>query len=179
MLTTAHTVARAHHALAPYYFAARPASVIANPTILALSIFGLLGGSLLAVDTLWSVVHKLIEDPHPRWHPLTVRRWEALLVALALILYIAPDAVVFTTWPDVSPATRHTISLVNRFGDFAAAAPAAGWWLLAIYAGPTIDHQLVREPLPVELWPSWRKLRRPLWIGLLVMLASVALSFGR
>lgn len=165
--------------IAPYYYAARPASVVANPTLLAFSIFGLLGGALLSLDSIWQNVHQLIEDPHSRRHPLTIHRARIALSALGVLLFIGPDAIQFTAWPDVAPATRYAMGIVNRYLDSVAIVPFTLGWALGIYAGPTISYQLDREPIPVNLWPSWHDLRRPLWIATLLACASVALSFGR
>ncbi len=167
------------HMLAPYYQAARPASVLANPKILAWSIFGNLLGALLSADSIWRMAHQLREDPHPRWHPVTVQRVRILLSALAVLLYIGPDAVVFTTWPDVQPQTRYLIGLTNRILDGVAVFPFAAGWLLGIYSSRTIEHQLAREPVPVDLWLTWPDLKRAAWIGVLVLAASLLLSYGR
>ena len=171
----------AHHArvLAPYYFADRPASVQANPTILMLSIFGLLGGTMLALETLWRVAQRAKDEPHPFRHPVTADRLMDGLRALALLLFIGPDAVLFMAWPDVAPNTRHLLSLTNRICDFLAVAPLAAAWMLGIYGQPTVDYQLRREPIPLHLWLTWQQLRRSLWIGLLLVLMSMGLSYGR
>lgn len=167
------------HTVAPYYLADRPASVQANPTILMFSIFGLLGGSVLALETIWRIAGAMKHDPYPKRHPVTAHRRMWLCAMISLLCFIGPDAVVFMAWPDVAPSTRYAFSLINRSLDFAAMFPLCLAWLLGIYAQPTIDYQMRREPLPTHLWPTWRQLRRPLWIGLLLLLVSMGLSIGR
>ena len=170
-----------HHAaaLAAYYQAARPASVLANPKILAWSIFGNLLGALLSLETVWRMGSELIEDPLPRWYPVTVQRVRMLMSALAVALYIGPDAVVFMAWPDVQPQTRYLMALSNRVLDGVAVWLFVAGSVLGKYSARTIDHQLRREPLPNDLWLAIPDLRRALWTGLLVLLVSLALSYGR
>ena len=181
MLISAHAVMTADqaHMLARYYAADRPASVQANPTILAFSIFGLFGGSIVSLDTLYRIWRMVRQEPFPLRHPVTLERLVFGGFFLALLLYIGPDAVGFMSWPDVQPPTRRAISLVNRWLDFAAIVPLVASSILWIYAQPVISYQLRRTPIPVDATSTWNRLKRPLWIGFLLLCASLALSFGR
>lgn len=171
----------AHHArvLAPYYLADRPASVQANPVILMFSIFGLLGGSMLMLEIISRVVSDAIGQPRPWKHPVTIVRLRSGLGALGVLLYIGPDAVSFMFWPDVTPQTRYAIAITNRLLDSLALIPLSGAWMIGIYGQRTIAYQLSRHPIPVNLWPTWKQLHRPLKIGLLLLILSMGLSLGR
>ncbi len=167
------------HMLSQYYQASRPASVTANPTVLAFSIFGLATGSVISIDTLARIWAMLRDDPFPLRHPVTAERLVFGGFFLAVLCYVGPEAVVFMSWPDVAAGTRRTLSLVNRWSKFAGCVPLVASSLLWLHAQPVVSRQLRRQPIPVDATSRWDKFKRPLWIGFLLLLVSVALSFGR
>jgi hypothetical protein len=196
----------AHH-VAPYYLASRPASVQANPIILMLSIFGLLGGSVLCGEIVWRHWTAQSQVRRSKRHPVYAYNALVICTFTALLCYIGPDAVVFMAWPDVSPETRYVFGIANRFCDFGAFWFLAKAWYWSVSAREAIVYQLLREPLPLDkfprirdLWaelpqlvpyrdgwrlrmpptpPTWARIGRPLFVMTLLMLASAALSVGR
>lgn len=174
----AHAAQRAH-ILTAYYSADRPASAQANPIIFMFSIFGLLGGTMLALEVILRTASDAFHDRLPWQHPVTIMRLRTGLFTLALLLYIGPDAIAIICWPDVVPQTRYLIAVANRILDGAALPLFMAAWMVGIYGQQTVAYQLKRDPIPMHLWPEWSALVRPLKIAGLVLILSAGLSIGR
>ena len=160
-----------------YFYAAVPASVTNDPIGYAISIFGLLTCSLLAFGRLWSIISKLLDDGHSAQHPATLNRWNGLCLILCIMLLTAPDMFLSMMWHDVSPATRFDIARVRRLCQGLCALPMIAAFMLGTYGGPMIEAQLKREPIPVHLLLTRRKLA---WVATLlgpIVFISLAIAF--
>lgn len=185
LAVTAFIVAAAWHfssGLRPipafYYYTQLP-SVADRPIVSFISVIGLFGASTVTIDWMRRIIQNQSALPLPFNHPTTVIRGVAFLMLLSVLLREGPDTMNFMTWPDISPVHRHTLALVNRFCDGLALVPFWNAWLLWIFSGRLISYQLARQPIPVELWPGWNSLKRPMLIGILVVLIGAGLTFGR
>jgi hypothetical protein len=158
------------------YFADLPSS-IDGPLAHAISIFGLFGACLLAAEWLWRISWAAIERPHPLCHPVSVIRMTFGLILIALILRVSPDVAITVMWTDLQPETRYWLGRVNRLLDGVSVIPMLGAWLLSLFSTTLVEYQLARAPLPVTLWPTWRRVRRPLWIGALLLFISLVIAY--
>ena len=160
------------------YYLDTPASVD-GPLSYAFTIFGNLGASLLIAEWLWRTIWLMIERPHPYRHPISAVRLIWALFLISSLMRIVPDALLVVLWPDIEPATRYALSRANRLFDGFSIAPLAIAWVASIISAEVVDFQLVRRPLPVNLWPSWARLRRPIGIGVMLVIISGAIAFIR
>lgn len=160
------------------YFLATPPS-IDGPWVHAFSIFGLMGAALLASEWLWRTSWAMIERPSPICHPITVARAVWALMLSSLLIYMMPDVLLTVMWTDLEPAHRFLLSRSNRILDGIAILPLFAAWTLGVFSSSVIDHQLERRPIPVDLWPTWKRLRRGFGIGLILLAMSVVIAFYR
>ncbi len=160
------------------YFEATPPS-IDGPWLYAFSIFGLLGAALLTAEWLWRTVWAIFEKPSPMCHPISVARAIWALVLGAMMIYILPDVLLTIMWTDIAAEQRYQLSRANRLLDGVAIFPFFGAWLLGIVSASVIEFQLERRPIPVDLWPTWQRLRRPLAIGAIILTMSIVIAFRR
>lgn len=160
------------------YFLPIPPS-IDGPWVHAFSIFGLMGAALLASEWLWRTTWAAVERPSPVCHPITVSRIIWALCLLSFLVYMAPDVILTVLWSDIEPQDRYSLSRANRILDGVAIMPFAAAWTLGLFSSSVIEHQLERRPIPVDLWPTWKRLRRGFGIGLILLIMSVVIAFYR
>lgn len=145
----------------------------------AFSVFGLLGSCLLALEWGWRIVIRLIDERRPFREPVTVARLAMLGVLIATLCRISPDVFLVMSWPEISPHTRATVALVDRLMDGVSVIPMTFSWAIALFGGAMIEYQLVKKPVPANLWPTWRRMRRPLSMGALILIIALTLAFLR
>lgn len=143
------------------------------------SVFGLMTIFLLTAEWLWRVCWAMVERRYPVRHPITISRVLLLFLLLSIFLRVVGDVTLTMLWPEISPGERIWLAHLDRLLDGLAAAPLFIAWLTGILGGAMMDWQLIRQPIPVNLWPTWRHLRRPTIIGAWVLAISLAVTFLR
>lgn len=143
------------------------------------AVFGLMTVVLLCSEWLWRTLWAFRELPRPIRHPLTVLRSILSLLLFAILLGAVPDLILIMMWPELSPAAREMISVIDRRLDGCIGPVILLAWLISRLGTPMVEYQLIRLPVPINLWPDWAALRRPVWIGFLVLLVSAAVTFLR
>lgn len=156
-----------------------PPSFQGDRAFYAFSIFGLLGATLLALEWVWRLVQSSIDDPHPLAAPITMVRTILLCLLTATLLRIGPDAVQVMFWPEILPSTRVSIAHFDRIMDGVALFPMTFAWGLGLFGATVVEFQLIRQPIPGDLRPSWKRVRRPLGIGIMILIIALTLAFLR
>lgn len=156
-----------------------PPSFEGNHFIYALSVFGLMTIFLLAAEWLWRSSWAMAEKPRPLRHPVTISRLVLVLILTSVVMRTTFDVVLTMAWPEMSQDYRLFVAQLDRLMDGLSAGPFFLAWLAALLGGAMIDWQLVRQPVPIDLWPTWRHLRRPAKIGGLVVLISLSVTYLR
>lgn len=145
----------------------------------AFSIFGLLGAALLAAEWSWRIIQSSLDKPYPWNAPITIARGVVLSLLAATLCRITPDVLQIMFWPEVMPATRATIARVDRIMDGVALFPMTFAWGLGLFGATVVEFQLIRQPIPGDLRPSWKRVRRPLGIGIMILIIALTLAFLR
>lgn len=167
------------HFLASFVHGPFPPSFEGNAVAYLWALFGLIIANLLALEWLWRTVWAFIEAPAPLKAPVTCTRIIILGMVLTVLVGGLPDLVLIMSWGDVTPATRMAIAWVDKVLDGLVFVPFSFAWLFARLGGPMIDWQLERQPLPLDLWPTWQQMKRPLKIGGAAFAIAFALAFLR
>lgn len=156
-----------------------PPSFSDDRIIYFLSVFGLLTVLLLMSEWLWRVAWSFFDRPQPIKHPISVVRCITALLLLGILMGVTGDAALVIGWPELTPYQRLAVSQTDRVLDGLTAIPFFLAWLFALLGGAMVDWQLQRHPIPVNLWPGWRQLRRPLTIGALVVFIAFSFTWLR
>jgi len=156
-----------------------PPSFDGQPLTYMWAVFGLLLLELLALEWLWRLAWAYRSSGRGWRHPLTINRTIKVLLVLAPVLGGMPDLLLLMLWPEISGATRETLAMIDRQLDGVIWVPFSLAWMLAQFGRGVIDYQLVRHPIPVNLWPTGSQLRHSLKIGLGVFAIAFAVTFLR
>lgn len=156
-----------------------PPSFSDDRLIYFLSVFGLLTVILLMTEWLWRVAWSFFDRPQPLKHPVSVVRFILLLLLTGVLMGVAGDTALIIGWPELSPGQRLLVSQADRALDGLSAVPFFLAWLCGLLGGAMVDWQLQRHPIPVNLWPSWASLKRPLSIGALVVFIAFSVTWLR
>lgn len=144
-----------------------------------LAIFSLLSVFLLMLEWGWRVCWALVDDRRRLLDPLTVERVVKLLLIIGILMGVGGDVFLLMLWPEVLPHTRAFLANLDRFLDGLCVVPFVLSWFISLFSQAMMNWQLVRLPIPVNLWPNWESLRRPAVIGALVMGISLAVTLLR
>jgi hypothetical protein len=175
-----------HHVATLFSGTNLPPSLAGDSHMYVLSVFGQYGVAVIAMEWIWRNLHALIDDRRPINHPLTINRIVWLLVMVGILMRVGPHAVQTMVWPEVTPITRFRISAFARICGAISFIPMIVAWLLSLFSRFVVDYQLAREPVPkrpargepitVDLWPSWRRIRQPVLILVMVLGIAIALA---
>jgi hypothetical protein len=164
-------------AAAAFHYGPYPPAFSGSPLLYLFGLFGLMWVALLALEWAWRISWALWERPMPLKHPVTAARCVILFLLITSLKRGAPDAILYMRWPEMSPHARAAWAQINVSFDGWAFIPFSIAWLLDRLSIPVIIHQLRREPLPTDLWPTWSTLRQPALIGLGVAIIAFAITF--
>lgn len=92
-----------------------------------------------------------------------------------IIVGFTPDTIVLLGWGEtpLGPMVR-----IDRILDFLCVIPFTMGCLLRIRGAAVVNFQLSRQPVPVDLWPTWGMVRHRLYmLGMVTLIAlGVALA---
>lgn len=168
-------------ATSPFYAvqSAFPPSFDGQPLTYMLAVFGLLLIELLALEWLWRLTWSFRGNGRTWRHPLTIQRGVTVLLLLPVVFGGVPDLLLLMLWAEIDGPMRETLAMIDRLLDGVLWLPFSLAWLLAQFGQGVIEYQLVRHPLPVNLWPTRDQLSYSLKIGLGVFTIAFAVTFLR
>lgn len=156
-----------------------PPSFMNDGWTYTLAIFSLLSIFLLMLEWGWRICWSMADDRRKLVDPLTVERIVKLLLVIGILMGVSGDVFLLMMWPEITPETRIHLSNLDRFLDGICVVPFVLSWFISLYSQAVLNWQLVRLPIPVNLWPSLESLRRPAAIGVLVMGISLVVTLLR
>jgi hypothetical protein len=105
--------------------------------------------------------------------PVNVSRVMFMCLTLLIFLRVSMDTVILLTWQEISSKSMFFWQQMNELFDTLAIVPFLVFFYLAIRAGPTIEFQLLRQPIPTDLHPSWKMIRGPVFAFILMVILSL------
>lgn len=156
-----------------------PPSFVGHPLLYLTTTFSLLLGNLLALEWTWRLLWQMVEHQKPIKWPSTSARVALILLLVGGLIRSGPDMILLVAWADLSPSGRFQMALWDNWLDSVSFVPLSLAWLIFWLGGPMIIYQLERQPIPLHLWPTWDKLRRPVKIGVGVFVLCLAFTFLR
>lgn len=147
------------------------------PLLYMATVFSLLLANILTLEWIWRLSWAIHEKPYDLRHPATAMRAVLMLLLLGAIMRSGPDTWLLVRWSDISPLERLSLLIFDGYMDSVSFLPFSLAWLVAWLASPMVNYQLDRKPTPLHLWPTRDQIRRPLKIGVGVLVISFALTF--
>jgi hypothetical protein len=167
-----------HHAQAVHLIAtnAIPTSFDGKRWLLAINMWGMIAGAYIAAAMMiaegWQIWCCRKFD---RWnHPITAQRVTVVLASMAAFIRCAGAALSLLGWDPRDPTTGAVILGLQRYFDPLAVMCLFGWLTMRILTREAVNHQLRRQPLPINLWATAPQLVKPASV---IFLASV-MAFG-
>lgn len=108
-----------------------------------------------------------------------VNLYKAFIMSMSALIFVrvAPDTVIQLLWKEASASVMLFLQHINQFFDAFALIPFLAGIYILIRSGPLIEFQLLRQPIPTNLWPSWVMVRRPIMaITLMVIFSMLIVS---
>jgi len=104
-----------------------------------------------------------------------VNIWKGMLICFAatVFLRVSMDTIILLTWQEVTEKTMEFWQVMNQVFDSLAFIPFISLFYLYLRAGPVLEFQLLRQPIPTDLHPSWKMVRGPVVSLLMVVLLSL------
>lgn len=140
--------------------------LIGDPFLFASSMFIELTVVLTTLMLIYNTIGKM-------WHtrsfvryndPIQINRWMVICFSGTLFLRAVTDAVILLTWQEVEIDTLLLMSTIDRVFSIIAMIPFIAGCYLLFRAGPSIDFQLLRQPIPTDLWSTWKALKKPFMV---------------
>lgn len=155
-------------------------SVAHTPLLFGASLFASMFITLTAVAFLWESVTNFIADKKSRWHdPLSAHRFTTWGVMFGVVLLEAPDAVALLLMGEVSPGVMWLLDAATHIGDALAVCAFMAYAGVFVASRPAVKHQLSREPIPTDLWPTLNQLRKPVQVAIVIAVISAAVTLGK
>lgn len=113
--------------------------------------------------------------------PINANRYIIWGMLGTIMLGAFGDVVILLIWGEVNNRTLSAWTAVDRYLDFLTAVPFTASVIIWARAKPVVNYQLIREPLPLHLWPQWsdpsmQQIRR---IALAVAFIALGVSIGK
>jgi hypothetical protein len=156
-----------------------PASFAGDPSTFNSALFGLMVTACLSFAVLSKFVHELKVYGWRMAEPVGLYRFHVACLMLAFFVSTAPDAVFLLTWGEVTEQTTRNLLTVDRLGDSLTPIPFIVALCVMTRGEPAVMFQLTKQPLPVDLWPTWPMVRRNLLIVGLVLFISVGVTLTK
>ena len=122
----------------------------------------------------------LLNAKHAKWHePAKVAVLNETLIYLGIVCGIAPDAVILFVWGETSTPSTSYLAAMDRALDLVAGVLIIAGLMRRLRLKAIALYQLQRDPIPVDMWPTWHELRPKLMVGAVTVLLSFGVAFGK
>lgn len=151
-----------------------------SPLMFAASLFASMFITLTAIAFVWEGVSNFMADKATRWHdPLSAHRYTVWAVMCGVVLLEAPDAVALLLAGEVTPGVERALDHATHICDVLAVVAFMAFAGVFVASRPVIKHQLTREPIPTDLWPTVGQLRKPMHVAMVIAFISIVVTLGK
>ena len=107
----------------------------------------------------------------------------ATLVIAGLMLTIfmqsVGDVAVLLLWGEIDESRAHVVMAANRLLDAASLLPFSVAGLLMVRGAPVIAFQLLRQPVPTDLLPTWAMVRKHALVVSIILFIAFGVAVGK
>ena len=131
--------------------------------------------TMMSAVMFYNTVKSYIATNHLGGMRYPVNLYKAFIMSMGALVFfrVAPDTVIQLLWKEAGRGVMMFLQHVNQFFDAAAIIPFLFGIYVLIRSGPLIEFQLLRQPIPTNLWPSWKMVRRPIIAITLMVIFSL------
>lgn len=147
----------------------------------AFALFSLLFTCAILCTALYGSMHNAwVARKYSSWRdPINMNRYIIWLMIIAILMGAAPDVIFLLMWGEVTEVTAWRLAEFDRFCDGLVMFPIVGAMFLWYRAKPVINYQLIRVPLPIDLWPKWTQMAPQIRVAALVAFISAGVALGK
>ena len=156
-----------------------PISFEGNPWIFAFALFSTMLATLVAMTQIFSHIKEMICIPDRLNAPINIYRFQLILMYIAVMFAVTPDAIYLWTYNDVSAQATNMILNVDRIFDSLFLLPFLAFTWLQIRCGGVLKFQLIRRPVPVDILPSKGTALVYSICGLLMLVMSILVTMSK
>lgn len=111
--------------------------------------------------------------------PAGIARAALFCLLLTIFMGSIGDVVFLYLWNEVSPRAIGFILEADRWLDALTILPFAGFGYLLTRGRPVVLFQLLKQPIPTDLWPTWPMVRQQLGVMTLVMFIAMGVTLAK
>lgn len=147
----------------------------------ALVLFGLMMAMGIAVATLLTSVRNVwvLRGVAKRCDPINVNRYVQWSLLLTILTMGLPDLVTLLAYGESSRRTMQVLLEIDRTFDALSCLPLLFGSIVWVRAKQVIHFQLIRQPIPVDLWPTLQQMVPSIRIAILILVISVGVAIGK
>lgn len=97
----------------------------------------------------------------------------------AFVLLVLGDVLVLMAWGEAAAPANSYLARLDRFLDGGAACAFAAYLWRRLRVRPVLIYQLLREPIPLELEPTWEQLKPKFMVAVGILVVSFGVAFGK
>jgi len=132
-----------------------------------------IGGAVVVTKVGAIIRHRAYDKIWPP-HPVTLHRIMWACAGCALTLRCVTETSTLLSWSPDDAGLGAVMQTLKRYIDPISIGFAITWVVVLTLVNDSLEQQLRRQPLPINMWAKKRELTRPS----LVVLVSLAMAFG-
>lgn len=144
--------------------------------------FALFGMTLVAAVSLAQIIRiiRITDATRDGWaSPVTMTRVIMLLLFSTIFIGVFPDLAIMILWGEISRDLLRGMGETDRLFDGLMLVPFTLAVFLHIKAGNRITEQLIRPPLPTDLFSVWGAIKRQMMMIVVIALLAAGLAIGK
>jgi hypothetical protein len=135
--------------------------------------------TLVSFAQIYAIGSEMKRIPDKIKSAINIYRIQLIMMYLAIIIAVAPDAVYLWTYGEVSTVATQRLLLTDRLFDSLFLIPFFIFTYLQIRCGPILKFQLIRRPSPIDLSVTKPKVKSTLLCALAILLMSVLVTISK
>lgn len=114
-----------------------------------------------------------------RTDPINIHKWMILTICSTIFMRASTDAVMLTVWDEITVETLLNLVALDRILTILAFIPFSAFAYLLFRAGPSIEFQLLRQPIPTDMHATWAMIKKPTIAISMIMLLSLLVTLAK
>lgn len=111
--------------------------------------------------------------------PINIHKWMILTICSTIFMRASMDAVMLSVWDEITVSTLLTLVTADRVLTVLAFIPFTAFSYLLFRAGPSIEFQLLRQPIPTDMHATWSMIKKPTMAIGTIMLLSLLVTLAK
>lgn len=158
-----------------------PTAFSANWFLFGSAMFVDLLSCLISLVVLYNTVKSMIATRRftLSTDPINMYKWIISLASLTVLLRTSIDAALLLSWGEINFQNIMYLNNLDRAFDILSIVPLMAFVYLVLRSGPVIEFQLLRKPIPTNIYPTWRMLRKPIFSFLTIIILCIIVTVSK